>query len=489
MHYLQGTYTREQRNVSTGGVRVAKISRFDPVSNTTQVIKYNYNRFDNPTISSGIQNLPPAYEQMLKMRKECIILGSEICEAVIKAEYLTMHSSSIYSLYGSTGTAVSYEHVTESLGENGENGMIQHGFNVPVADGAGSPLYGDFIPATPAIEDNQLNKEVYTGVFRKESSNFLPVKKTFTHYVDDPRIWKMIPGYTANKKFSSSCTDAGEPTDAEMSSFDLSIHTIYCKWVYADTIKVQEFDNSGLNYIEQLSITKYANAQHALATNVKVFNSRGDSLNTTYSYPSDFPGAAVYDTMAKRNYLTPVIQQQQFTNTLLVSKRKVNYALFNTSRFALPASEELQYGSNAPFTTVRYLRYDNSGNLLEEFSTAAGTISYIWGYGGRYPVAQIHGVAYDTAIAFVNTSIVNAPADDQQLRTEIGKIRSGLAGRQVLVTTCTYLPPLGMTSKTDPNGNMTSYEYDGFGRLKLIKNRDGKILNQYDYQYLKPVTQ
>jgi YD repeat-containing protein len=52
----------------------------------------------------------------------------------------------------------------------------------------------------------------------------------------------------------------------------------------------------------------------------------------------------------------------------------------------------------------------------------------------------------------------------------------------------TYEPLVGMTSESDFSGKITYYEYDGFNQLKLIRDNDGKILKQYDYQYQKPAT-
>lgn len=53
----------------------------------------------------------------------------------------------------------------------------------------------------------------------------------------------------------------------------------------------------------------------------------------------------------------------------------------------------------------------------------------------------------------------------------------------------TYEPGIGLTSQCDSKNQVTYYDYDSSGRLKLVKDQDGKILKQYDYQYQQPVTQ
>ena len=52
-----------------------------------------------------------------------------------------------------------------------------------------------------------------------------------------------------------------------------------------------------------------------------------------------------------------------------------------------------------------------------------------------------------------------------------------------VVSTYTYNPLVGVTSKTDPNNLTTYYEYDGFARLKLVRDNDGNILKLYEYKY------
>ena len=54
------------------------------------------------------------------------------------------------------------------------------------------------------------------------------------------------------------------------------------------------------------------------------------------------------------------------------------------------------------------------------------------------------------------------------------------------MTTYTYYPLIGIQSQCDASGKISYYSYDGLGRLKDIKDQDGKILKVYDYQYQQP---
>ena len=56
---------------------------------------------------------------------------------------------------------------------------------------------------------------------------------------------------------------------------------------------------------------------------------------------------------------------------------------------------------------------------------------------------------------------------------------------EAMMTTYTYKPSVGITSETDPSGRIIFYEYDGFGRLKTVKDEDGNILKEHKYNYAK----
>jgi hypothetical protein len=52
-----------------------------------------------------------------------------------------------------------------------------------------------------------------------------------------------------------------------------------------------------------------------------------------------------------------------------------------------------------------------------------------------------------------------------------------------MMTTYTYNPMIGMTSQCSVSNRISHYEYDGFGRLKLIKDEEGNIIKRIDYKF------
>lgn len=68
--------------------------------------------------------------------------------------------------------------------------------------------------------------------------------------------------------------------------------------------------------------------------------------------------------------------------------------------------------------------------------------------------------------------------------TGIGKIDElRLYPKGAQMTSYTYFPHTGLTSMDDPNGEITYYEYDGLGRLKNVKDYQGNIIKNYQYNY------
>lgn len=114
---------------------------------------------------------------------------------------------------------------------------------------------------------------------------------------------------------------------------------------------------------------------------------------------------------------------------------------------------------------------------------------YLWGYNNQYLVAKVIGSDYNTVITRISQlNIDNATAlnnNDVAVRALLNGLRTSFASDPLVqVTTYTYSPLIGMTSETSPDGRTIYYEYDGFNRLHLIKDDQGKVLKKICYNYL-----
>jgi YD repeat-containing protein len=122
-----------------------------------------------------------------------------------------------------------------------------------------------------------------------------------------------------------------------------------------------------------------------------------------------------------------------------------------------------------------YDKYDTKGNILQTTGRDGIVTSYLWDATGNYPMAQVTGATY-SQISAQNGQTANF--NSLTLRDSLNTLVPS-----AFIQTFSYKPLVGMTSQTDPNGKTTYYDYDDFGRLKLIKDDQNKILKKFDYHY------
>ena len=129
---------------------------------------------------------------------------------------------------------------------------------------------------------------------------------------------------------------------------------------------------------------------------------------------------------------------------------------------------------------VHYCDYDTLGNPRTVIANRADTASVVWGYGSRYPVARVLGMAYGSLPRQAVSALESAVSQSDVL-SALASLRVQLSGR-ALVSGWSHRPLFGVSSAVAANGYAVNYGYTDGGRLSSIADADG-IKNLYSYHY------
>lgn len=472
-----------------GGIRIKTLTDLDGGGNKT-VRKFLYKGNDNN--SSGMLLASPRYAYSYVIGGMNYTIGSGIvipCDYIV--QYYGILSGSLFPPgFSSKSGTIGYSKVTELSGENGENGRTEYYYHneeesvdlFPSIPVTGNPLNGkpDSIIVFDA-QGNQIKRNDYTYQL-KESSSLKGVK-----------LWT-----------------APTLSDAQY-VYSMKFYDNYSSWVVPVTEKETIFNGT-----KKVSVTKryyYDNYIHRSPTRIDIDKSDGRSWVTKYKRPDDYSvsgNTSFVEQMRSLHIISPVIEQEvflqkdaamQLVSGTFTSYKKYNGAFFRpdivyNTELTVPSgdiTESSFAASGQPVfhssykPQVYFEAYDRQGNLQSSHKINDVSETYLWGYNSQYPVARIVGADYNTVKPFLNQSILDSPLNDQQLRDYLAGLRPKLPA--AIITYYTYNPQIGMTSETDATGKTVYYEYDDMGKLRLIKDKDGKILRYFDYQYQKPITQ
>lgn len=474
-------YTTE--DIPVGGVRVAKTTDISLTGDSVSQF-YNYNVPDSNFSSISYTHKSPFFSNDYYTRK---YIGA----GLVECPYKILSSSSFPDLGNEFGeVAIGYKYVTVTRDSLGLQGRTRYKFSTQPADLSGdirllgNPEWcrGLNLETTKEKYDPSSKKWILVGVEKSfYKTNINPIDDYTPRYPGEHEA--TIPNFKLSYlKKEIGPLISGPPIKAE---FIFETFNYISAWVRLNSKENYYYHSDGTLYLKDQEVYTYQNYTHVQPTIIESTDSKGTAFKMTYKYPHDYAGQSVYDTMINRNLISPVIQQEVYKNNVFVKKRVNNYALFG--KLPLKSSIQDQTGTNSLETMVQFIKYDSVGNLLQISKFNDVITSYIWGYNNNFPVAAIVGADYSTATSGIDLNIIKNPLNDLQLRNEINKIRSALPDN-IMVSSYTYKPWIGMTSSTEPNGKITFFEYDTFGRLKVVKDLQGYVLKHYDYQYQQPIT-
>jgi YD repeat-containing protein len=462
-----------------GGLRILRMTNYDKDNRILNQKHYTY--LDKNGKCSGIGCPEPEFV------KSYVVTIPEAFGVL--PGYLGLEEIGEINLNNFNGSAVQYTYVTEEAIENGiPTFKTEYEYNQ-------RKFYRNIIPSINDVRGYvsvQYNPNDYEGGLLKtkidykyENGTYTPIIKEFNTYtiVDNDDSIPSFRALSVTKYYD-------DPLDSDISYDNRFIYGTYdvkASKVYLSNKRIEEI--RGENPIVTIFNYAYSNPLYFLLTSSTRSRSGNSTMKTSYQYSFE-SNNQIFNEMKLRNMINMPITITTTVDDILTEKTNISYGYHKNNSIIEVSTINKQIGlSNLSFET-NYHIYDNCGNPIHISQNGSNNIFYFWSYKGKYPIAEIMGGNYTYSEIELIIKNVFLVSNIDEL-SDIGKpnetplidasLQRALPNAQV--TTYTYKPLIGMTSKTDPNGVTTYYEYDSFGRLKYIKDTNGKIIEQYDYHY------
>lgn len=205
--------------------------------------------------------------------------------------------------------------------------------------------------------------------------------------------------------------------------------------------------------------------------------------------------------MKRQNRLSGLLESDIRKNNQTISKTKLIYGVFNDDVFMLSSLQKSK-GNQELETKIEYLEYYTKGNVLR-YKKEEGTITLIVrGYNSLYPILKIEGLEVNKvfdelsresrgenqmSLYQLSNSCLNADVEEVTEENLGAKLRSVKEYYKNIYKAqdsyYAYDPLIAVTSIPPPNGQAVYYEYDGFCRLKSVKDEAGNKEQDLEYHY------
>lgn len=229
-----------------------------------------------------------------------------------------------------------------------------------------------------------------------------------------------------------------------------------------------------------------ANDWNLKPESVTTFDSQDKKAKTRYYYLNEVPSTPYASSLTAKNIVSSPLVVEQYYDGTLMSKAKSEFDSFGNGLFK-KAKSYVAKGTGDYTLEQRVSDVDNIANKIREVTNDKGSYtSYIWGYNKTQPVAKIENMAYASIPPALITTIqaaTNIANNEANILAALDALRNDGALAGALVTTYTYKPLVGIQSVTDPKGDRVTYEYDAFNRLLRVKDRNGNILTENQYNF------
>lgn len=482
-----------------GGLRVRKMTSYTASDGLTIIKRYKYGNSENgkgnivfePTLDTFIDEFY-AYDCFRIDASTPNYIGSNF-------RVLFVNTQSYCEQYNFNSPNVWYDTVTEY---NGDDSKTIYTFSrlVP-ADVFVSNSVMDFSHRSIFSYSNFFTKGIVlvnTKQYKKTSSGYSLLQETAYNYQAIEESEKNIQNMFVNRTevnvmsngpdfdFTSGglvVSPDGNISPTPTATYERNPYTINFYYEELTGITTSE-------YTDEVTITTsdtYSYSDYLLENQHSV-TSKGDTANTYYSYPKNYAEMSgtqksILQTMLGLNMQAEPFKIVESLNGNTITRRN-EYALFSGTNLYLPQKEYFKKGSNSEICLNEY-DYDARGNIRSITSSGEIKKTYLWSYSSNYPVMEIDGKKYSEVLSTIGSSAISslaAATATSSIESRTDAIRNQL-GTNAIMTSCTYIPLVGINSIKDPRGQKTSYHYDSQWRLNKITDNDGNSISMYAYHY------
>jgi hypothetical protein len=563
-------------NYNAPGLRVKKISSYDPVSAKTTNRNFIYKSNPNDVQSSASYLLQPDYiaasHSQITCQTDLDPAQASGCRGgvyppvpnpeIVKCKSISLQSSTSMLNFTFDNNHILYNAVIETDDPAVANGYVQHKFHVYSI--FNSTILRGYknggIPAGTVTNLNGYEKETNyfnkNGVIQKQTLNY-------HNYTSTGGSMDVISALAIRKKYTPIITNS-DP-DNMLQPYDVTQYDYTSYWLRLDSTVNIDYD-ANANSLKSKTTYYYGSSSNTQPIKTESTNSVGELITSEMKYPNDF-AIAPYTTMVTKNIISPTIETKQKRGTTDINLIRNNYKQWYISANSIiiePEYISAKKGSNSEETRIRYHAYDETGNPLEVSKENGSRISYIWDYNKNFPIAEFkNGSILSDSLAYTSFeadgkgywSFSGTSAQESNvptgmyvydldngnisrstnsskiyfvtywLKNSSGSVSVNSSASKTLisrngwtcyehlisnpssitisgsgtidelrlypvgcyVTTFTHRPFVGISSRNEPNNQISYYVYDEGLRLKLIRDGDKNIIKQYDYQYKKQI--
>ncbi|QKX03574.1 hypothetical protein HN014_01140 [Aquimarina sp. TRL1] len=485
LKYYSGTPAAEPEviNIPFGGLRIKEVNSYDSQGGRTTK-RYSYLKEDGVT-SSGINLSKPVF-----VNKESHHYLPDLTphgRPKMDCNLTRRLSSSVIPLSTYIGSPVLYTTVEEQL-VNDNNEILKSRFYF-----SGATDVTESFPYAPTEKKN------WRKGLTLQQQSYIKNGNTFEINGKISNIYKSLERYTGTLSHLNSYNlkagkvrytfdAAGHPLTAS-SGLNNSQYTRYVNRseLYPVITSKQEEIHHGQTITKDIVYT-YDRPYGQLKKQVTT-DSQNNEISSTYLYPYDKAGA-VNNTLRHQNRISTAIEVSTARNNELLQTQSTEFKNWENG-LLLPSYTKVAKGNKEAVVTLRYHRYDETGNPIEVSRENGSSQVLIWGYQNQLPVAKIENASYNDIAPYIASlkTASNADTDhcrqpgckEQLLREALDNVREQFP--DAMVTTYTYDPLIGVTSITDPRGNTIYHTYDAFNRLSYTEDHNGHVLQKYSYNY------